>query len=93
LIKEKYDLTIYSSVDKSLLIFLMDIIQGDKEFFNILITHETQSEPKSILKFMTEGRTHLNTILIDHDPKVIANNSKYSLPIPKFTGEAKDPIL
>jgi len=94
LIKQEYDIAIYSSVDKALLIFLMDVIQGDKEFFNILITHETDNEPKSILKFMTEGRSHKNTILIDHDPKVLAcYNSNYSLPIPKFTGIAKDSTL
>lgn len=92
-IKEIYDLAIYSSLNKNFLIFLMDIIQKEKEFFNICITHETSDEPKSILKFMREGRSSKNTLFIDHDPEVLAYNSAYSLPIPKFVGEQMDSTL
>lgn len=93
IIKERFDLAIYSSVDKEFLIFIMDILQRDKEFFNICITHEIGDEPKSISKFMQDGRSPKNTLLIDHDPEVWAFNADSSLPIPKFTGETKDSTL
>lgn len=93
LIKEKYDIAVYSKLPKNFLIFLIDIIQKEKEFFNIWITHETADEPKSILKFFKEGRTAKNTLFIDHDPEVLAYNSGYSLPVPKFEGVTKDSTL
>lgn len=82
-----YDIVVYSSMQKSLLIFIIDILQKEKEFFSICITHETINEPKSIFKFLKEGRDPSNTFIIDHDPEVVAYNSDFSLPIIKFEGK------
>lgn len=93
IINEVYELAVYSSLDKQLVIFLLDIIQKDKEYFNMCITHSTDSEPKSINKFLKEGRSLKNSLLIDCDPEVIAYNSNWSLPLPKFKGNPKDSTL
>jgi hypothetical protein len=93
IVKERFDLAIYSSVDKEFLVFLLDIIQKDKEFFNIWITHATGDEPKSILKFLREGRTPKNTLFIDHNPEVLAYNADFSLPIQRFVGNTNDSTL
>jgi len=57
-IKQKYELAVYSKLDKKLLIFLLDIIQEEKEYFGISISHNITGKPKMIQKFFSEGRSH-----------------------------------
>lgn len=92
-LKTKYNLAVYSKFSKKLLIFLLDLLQEEKEFFWISITHNIKNRPKNIEKFFTEGRSHKNVLMIDTSPKVAAYNTKNWIPIPKFTGERLDSNL
>ena len=74
-IKNKFNLAVYSKYNKQLLIFLMDILQEEKEFFSISITHNIKKRTKSIDKFLTEGRSKKNVLLIDTSAKVAACNA------------------
>jgi len=38
-IMREYELVVYSKLDKKLLIFLLDILQAEKEYFTISISH------------------------------------------------------
>lgn len=88
-----YDLAVYSRLDKKLLIFLLDLLQDEKEFFAISISHNVKGKPKMLAKFFTEGRSEKNVILIDSSPKVAAWNVNTCIPIHKFTGERLDSNL
>lgn len=74
-IKNKFELAVYSKYNKQLLIFLLDILQEEKEFFSISITHNIKRRTKSIEKFLTEGRSKKNVLLIDTSAKVAACNT------------------
>ena len=47
-ISQKYKLAVYSKLEKNLLIFLLDILQEDKEYFNISISHNLKGKPKQL---------------------------------------------
>jgi hypothetical protein len=68
-IKNFYDLAVYSHLDKKLLVFLLDILQDEKEFFSVSASHSNPKKPKKINKFFTEGRTSKNVLYIDSSPK------------------------
>jgi len=38
-IMAEYELVVYSELDKKLLIFLLDLLQAEKEYFTIVISH------------------------------------------------------
>lgn len=73
-VKNKYNLVVYSKLDKKLLIFLLDIIQEEKEYFSISISHNIKGKPKVLQKFFSEGRSHNNVVLLDTSPKSAAYN-------------------
>ena len=89
-IKQKYELAIYSRLDKKLLIFLLDIIQEEKEYFGISISHNLKDKPKALKKFYSEGRSQNNVLLLDTSPMSAAYNSDNCIPLPEFKGERLD---
>ena len=89
----EYELIVYSKLDKKLLIFLLDILQVNKEYFTISISHWTKTKLKLLNRFFTEGRSEKNAVLIDTDPKVAFANMYNWVPIHQFKGERLDVFL
>ena len=89
----EYELAVYSRIEKKLLIFLLDIIQEEKEYFTISISHNVKGKPKILSKFFTEGRSEKNVMLIDSNPKTMAANYSNCIPIHPFEGERLDSNL
>ncbi|CAI2370452.1 unnamed protein product [Moneuplotes crassus] len=89
----EYELVVYSKLEKKLLIFLLDILQSENEYFTISISHCVQGKPKCLSRFFTEGRSQKNMVLIDSSPEVASANMSNCVPIHPFKGEKLDVFL
>jgi hypothetical protein len=92
-IKQKYDIIIYSSYHREFLALILGKLQSEREVFLCWVTNTASEGPKQLRKFLREGRTTKNTLLIDQDPTVVGHNSDIWVPVPKFSGQCKDATL
>ncbi|CAI2377289.1 unnamed protein product [Moneuplotes crassus] len=92
-IMREYELVVYSNLDKKLLIFLLDILQSENEYFTISISHCVPGKPKNLSRFFTEGRSKKNIVLIDSCPEVVRSNMGSCVPIHPFKGKRLDVFL
>lgn len=88
-----YELVVYSKLNKKLLVFILDILQEEKEFFSVSISSKLRTKAPIIHKFFTEGRSEKNVALIDWNAKSWAQNPNTCIPVHKFEGERMDANL
>lgn len=92
-IKEKYDIAVYSTYHPDFLAKILGTLQQEKEIFVWCITNSSKEGPKRLKKFMNQGRSEKNSLIVDQDPQVVAFNVGSCVPVTKFQGVCKDSTL
>lgn len=93
-LSNKYKIIIYSVLPPLLLKYIVKWLQSSKVLIENHISTFNDEGPKSISKFWAnETISPKDTVLIDHDPEVVALNSGNWVPMIKYTGRSKDSAL
>lgn len=71
---KKYNIALYSSLDRKVLEFVLEHFQNYYSYFTLCITHKQSDGPKKLEKYYNNIWNCKNSVIIDYNPETLANN-------------------